>query len=155
MVKIRDCILNEDKILSFDTLAEGEGSGVQVVMEGGHTLDLFDVDLNDVVAILTRAGLMTEAYLDPPEPAGPRWSQAELLEQYLLVKQGFRYMAAQTDGRVYAYEVPPEGGSGGWYPRADERLGPALVVGPMPHLMWEDGIIDLSAPFAPSQSGEA
>lgn len=152
MIKIRDCILNEEKILSFDTL--DEGPGVQVVMEGGHALDLFDVTLPEVEAALMGAGLLSPPD-ELPEPAGPYWSPEELRTLDRLREAGFTFVARQVSGRVYAYDMMPIGPSGLWTPGSEEVLGPVEVVDPLPHLTWEDGLIRLNVEGYPALSGEA
>lgn len=149
MIKIRDCILNEDKILSFDTLAEGEGPGVQVVMEGGHSLDLFDVTLPEVEAVLLAAGLLISPN-ELHEPAGPYWSPEELRTLDRLREAGFFFVARQMSGRVYAYDMMPTGPSGLWTPGSEEVLGPVEVVDPLPHLTWADGLIRLNVAGYPA-----
>ena len=138
MIKINDIILNEQQIAVL--MPEGF-DGTRVHLNCG-AMTVIPASMEDVLAAYEAAGM----FKDSGDPVGIALTDAERQELLEFYKGGFRWVAADKDGRIYAYMKKPERDGAYWY----SPSSPAEVelTEDFDAISFEDEPLDLAALFA-------
>lgn len=111
MVKLGDAFIELSAVEAITPIRDG--GGYAVFLTGGRIMNLSDVTENEVAQVLSESGYLEIADSGPALVAC--WpSVAEWLELRHAFDFGYRYVAKDQSGSVFAYTRPPMKGQSSW-----------------------------------------
>lgn len=130
MIKLGDCIFNEDVVVLVKPTEDGKATSILLKYTGKIRIE---IPFEEAVGCFIAVGLL-------PGAAGTDVIQVpseDVLVLTQLHREGFRYLARDYDGKLFAYGCAPSKGVFGW--RANHREGtPKRVSKGCAFVTWDD-----------------
>lgn len=136
LIKIGTAWVDPEEILAItpsQSMLREDHAQICVMLRhgGGFFLEL---PMGEAEAALRAAGLLAE-----PEPASVVLTDEQTQTLWRLRRDGYRYLARDRNGRVYAYFDEPVRSGAYWEtPEGDAAASAQYLAGDWPMLAWED-----------------
>lgn len=114
LVKIGNACIDPAEIVFIgDEHADIDGTHyITVRFRGGGRAQIFEATMDEAEAALIDAGVMEDLTCDEP----PALTEAELAKLSELQDNGYKYLARDGDGKLFAYMAKPNSDGVGFYP---------------------------------------
>lgn len=114
LVKIgNSCVDPAEIVFIGDEHADIDGTHyITVRFRGGGRSQVFEATMDEAEAALIDAGVIEEPTFDEP----PELSEEELTKLGELYDNGYKYLARDADGKLFAYMAKPNSDGVGFFP---------------------------------------
>lgn len=142
LIKIGSALIDPEEIAAIvpdmDETVPAYEKATHIRMDFRHGGSVWiDATMDEAEAAMIDAGVMTDLTDEPPqdEDTAPALSAFEIEELCKLCENGYRYMARDKDGKLYAFQHKPKYGGFYW---DDPDLAPAMRVDGLSFVSEED-----------------
>lgn len=138
LIKIGSALVDPEEIVAIKPYPDGhydchDHSVLINILLRNSTSFLTDSTMDEAEAALIDAGVVTD--LTPDHDPVPPLTDAEVKKLYELKSDGYKYLARDKDGMLYAFQHKPKYGGFYW---DDPDLAPAMRVDGLSFVSEED-----------------
>lgn len=131
MIRLGNYIINEDVIVAMRPSDDGDATMIQLKYSAEIQVN---VPFEEIVGCLVAAGILPDAVsVDLIQVSG-----ADALTLARLHRDGFRYLARDFDGKLFAYKSAPYKRTLEWHPAGDDEGVPRRVKEGFSVVTWDD-----------------
>ena len=135
LIKIGSALIDPEEIVAIKPYSD-DYMKICVMLRNTYSI-LTDATMDEAEAALIDAGVVTDltAKHGDDEPPAPPLCVEEVAKLTELAGNGYKFLARDKDGRLYAFEHKPEYGGFYW---EDPKRGPALQVDGLTFISEDD-----------------